>query len=325
MTIARSQIIQLAETLFYHCVSRCVRRAFLCGVDQVSQQSFEHRRAWLIERIHLLASVFTIDVAGYAIMSNHYHLILHVNHAAAQALSDREVAERWQVLFKGSKVVDRYLAGEEGVAELAQATLAKWRAQLFDISWFMRCLNENIARRANAEDNCTGRFWEGRFKSQPLLDEKALLAAMVYVDLNPIRAEMCKSIPESEFTSAYERIHGKPCEDSTGASKKPLMSFISTDSNLNEACLPCTQAQYFELLDWSSRVVRADKKGVISIEQPPLLQQLAFNQNQWQILCTSLGKVTHGAIGALNQVEHFHQSRGCKRRPRTDVVVQLFG
>lgn len=67
-------------------------------------------------------------------------------------------------------------------------------------------VNEYVARMANEEDKCTGHFWESRFKSQALLDERALLTCMAYVDLNPIRAAMAKDLKGSEFTSIQERI-----------------------------------------------------------------------------------------------------------------------
>ncbi|RFA30396.1 transposase, partial [Alkalilimnicola ehrlichii] len=169
------------DTPYYHCVSRCVRRAFLCGYDAASEADYSHRRAWVVERLAALAEIFTIDVCAYAVMSNHYHLVLKIDRARGQALSDAAVMQRWARLFKLPCLVERYQKGEtlsEAEVVKAQALIAEWRERLMDLSWFMRCLNEYLARRANAEDGCTGRFWEGRFKSQALLDEAALLTCM---------------------------------------------------------------------------------------------------------------------------------------------------
>ena len=209
MTRPRSCLISLAETPWYHVVNRCVRRAFLCGQDAATGQCFEHRRGWIETRIRELASVFTIDVAAYAVMSNHYHAVLRVDAARAQALGDDEVLRRWTQLFTGPLLVQRYLGGALlGEAERLKVAefAALYRQRLADVSWFMRVLNETIARQANAEDGCTGRFWEGRFKSQALLDEQALLAAMAYVDLNPIRAGMAQSLEDSAHTSIAARL-----------------------------------------------------------------------------------------------------------------------
>jgi putative transposase len=167
MTLARRQQISLEETPFYHCLARCVRRAFLCGEDSLTGQSFEHRKPWIVDKLKELAEIFAIDVCAYAVMSNHYHVVLRVDSARAQGWSDEEVIFRWRRLFRGGVLVERFLKGEattraerDKVAELT----AQWRGRLWDISWFMRCLNESIARQANQEDGCKGRFWEGRFK-----------------------------------------------------------------------------------------------------------------------------------------------------------------
>ena len=211
MTSPRSTLVSVADTPWYHLVSRCVRRAFLCGHDALSGRSFEHRRGWIAERIQVLSGIFAMDVAAYAVMSNHYHLVLHIDSARAEGWSDEEVLRRWTRLFRGPEPVRRWLADPgaprgDGVRLAIQGYVETYRARLQDVSWYMRVLNETIARQANLEDGVTGRFWEGRFKSQALLDEQAVLTAMAYVDLNPIRAGMADTPETSEYTSISERI-----------------------------------------------------------------------------------------------------------------------
>ena len=171
MTRPRSALISLADTPWYHVVNRCVRRAFLCGHDAHTGQNFEHRRGWVETRIRELSSVFAIDVAAYAVMSNHYHIVLRVDAERNRAWSDEDVLRRWTQLFTGPLLVQRYLLPAMralmGEAELAKVheMAETYRARLFDLSWYMRVLNESIARQSNAEDGVKGHFWEGRFKS----------------------------------------------------------------------------------------------------------------------------------------------------------------
>jgi len=219
MTRPRSTLVSLSDTPWYHVVSRCVRRAFLCGEDAHTGRNFDHRRGWIEARIRQLASVFAIDVAAYAVMSNHYHIVLRVDRQRAEGWSDDEALERWTQLFTGPLLVRRYL-DENLRAGMDEAELAKvhelagvYRERLYDLSWFMRILNEGIARQANAEEGVKGRFWEGRFKSQALLDEQALLAAMSYVDLNPIRAGIAETPEASDYTSVQARLQPEVVEE----------------------------------------------------------------------------------------------------------------
>ena len=141
-------------------------------------------------------------------MSNHYHLVVCLDVETPKTWSVDEVLDRWCLLFKGPEVVRRYRAGGT-LSETDYSALSdyaeSYRERLSDLSWYMKCLNETIARRANEEDGCKGHFWESRFKCQALLDEVAVITAMAYVDLNPIRAKMAKDIPSSDKTSIQQR------------------------------------------------------------------------------------------------------------------------
>ena len=169
MTSPRRNLIDTASTRYYHCIARCVRRAWLCGLDHHSGKNYEHRRQWVTERLQLLVNIFAIEICAYAILSNHYHLVLHINTTEAKQWSDREVLKRWTQLFNGPTLVQRYLADEKldaGEQQRVADYAKEFRERLQNISWFMRSLNEHLAREANKEDGCKGRFWEGRFKSQ---------------------------------------------------------------------------------------------------------------------------------------------------------------
>ena len=205
----RDEQFVASEVCIVHAVQRCVRRAFLAGVDEKTGVDFSFRREWIRRRMESLASVFGVDVLTYAVLSNHLHVILRNRPDVVAAWSDEEAALRWLRVFPGRRL-DEQLAEptENDVRALAANAqrMADVRSRLSDISWFMRALSEPIARLANKQDECTGRFWEGRFKAQRIADEAGLLACAMYVDLNPIRAAMAQSPDQAVHTSAYDRI-----------------------------------------------------------------------------------------------------------------------
>ena len=163
----------------------------------------------------MLVSHFAVEVLAYAVMSNHSHFVLWVRPSVAAGWSAEEVARRWLSVF--GKRVDGPTEQDIVQAVANAERIDLWRGRLGDVSWFMRCLNEWLARKANAEDECTGRFWEGRFRCQLLEDEGALLACMAYVDLNPVRARMATSLEESRLTSIHDRICARAARRKVGS------------------------------------------------------------------------------------------------------------
>jgi len=279
MTRARESIIDLEATPYYHCICRCVRRAFLCGEDEFSGKSFEHRRQWIVDRLAFLSSIFAIEVASYAVMSNHYHLVLRVDKKKAENWSEGTVIARWKQLCSIPEVVVSYRKNpnQPGVKETAQEIIEKWRARLMDISWLMRFLNEHLARKANEEDDCKGRFWEGRFKSQALLDEAAVITAMSYVDLNPIRAKMANTPEASDYTSIQQRINTLNLKDNQQDNSEavvPLVQLSSSHQQPHENSVPFSLADYLQLVDYAGRVILQNKRGFIEPEEHPVLERL---------------------------------------------------
>ncbi|WJG11240.1 transposase [Aliiglaciecola sp. LCG003] len=282
MPIARKRQISLADTPYYHCVSRCVRRAFLCGEDKLSGKSFDHRRQWVEDRLLLLADIFSIDVCAYAIMHNHTHVVLRVDLEKATNWTDEEVAIRWLKLHKGTLLCQRAIWETSlQLTEIEQRSLAStiniYRKRLFDISWFMKELNEPIARRANLEDECTGHFWEGRFKSQALLDERALTACMVYVDLNPIRAKIANTLETSDHTSIKQRISSLNYNEQP----KSLLPFRNT-SNSSQSHVPNIELlDYIELAKMTARYISQKQGDKFQVYENSILREWGVDKDAW--------------------------------------------
>ena len=251
--------------------------------DKYTGQSYEHRRGWIADKMKTLSAVFAIDIAAYAIMSNHYHIVLRVDQEEAEQWDTPEVINRWGELFKIPVIITRFLKGEcTTKAELlvVDEIVADWRTRLMDISWFMRILNEHIAREANKEEGVTGRFWEGRFKSQALLDEQALVACMAYVDLNPVRAGIAKTPETSDFTSIQERIQQAMTNQNTQACD--LLPFINEAKAVTkDKAIPFELNEYLALVDWSGRAIRQNKRGAIAENIPPILFRLGIDDKDW--------------------------------------------
>ncbi len=286
-----------------------MRRAYLCGDDRSTGENFDHRKPWIVSRLRFLSYVYSIDICAYAVMSNHYHVVLHVDVERAAQWSKEEVAERWMQLYNGHVLVDRWLASPSTVdvatMDKVDEFIDEWRKRLCDISWFMRGVNETIARMANEEEGCKGRFWEGRFKSQALLDEAAVLSCMAYVDLNPVRAGMANNLNESDFTSIQQRLFDfaqkkqqlKPSGALAKRVKKqlrlkedidvadqpeaPLMVFDGSSHTSVHCALPFTQEDYFDLVDKTGRVIREDKRGFINAAAPSIIAQYGIDPDQW--------------------------------------------
>ena len=213
------------------------------------------------------------------------------------------------VLFKGPLLIQRYKEGaslSQPERDTVSDIVDVWRKRLCNISWFMRCLNQPIARQANIEDGCTGKFWEARFKSQALNSEEALLSCMAYVDLNPIRAAIAETPETSAYTSIQERITPKldlekAIQEQTDSGDinqfeiplKPLLHFDNAITEGEQSGIPCAWHAYLELVDWTGRAVREDKRGSIPADLPPILDRLNIPLNRWLSSVTQFEAVHH--------------------------------
>ena len=300
MTLARNLLVDLQLTRYYHCISRCVRRAFLCG------EGYEHRKQWIEQRLELLAGNFAVSVCGFAIMDNHLHVLARLDPEVAKPWSDEEVVRRWIAVYppktlKGEAIeinpawIDHQLKDTKRVAAM--------RERLSSLGWFMKALKEPLARMANKEDDCKGTFWESRYKSIAILDEEALLATCAYIDLNPVAAGIASAPETSKHTSVRQRVqHAKSegkltdlkaaARGSVAGSRAagrleeshwlcPLEDLRRTGSSREGMLEGFSLGSYLLLVDYTSQLVRQGKARV-SQEVSGILDRLGTSSEFWQ-------------------------------------------
>ncbi|UXI67770.1 transposase [Tahibacter amnicola] len=325
MSAPRHQMVPPGEAGYFHCISRCVRRAFLCGQDTYTGQSFDHRKQWIEDRLYQLANIFAVGVYAYAVMSNHVHVVAHVNPGVAASWSADEVAERWLRLCpvrSGSEIDLAASAIKASHIAADPAKVAIYRERLASLPWFMRCLNEPIARRANREDACTGRFWEGRYRCQALLDETALLACMTYVDLNPIRAGIASDLPSSRHTSICRRLQH--------VGSRALLEPIAGHPT---HALSMSVTDYVKLVEWTGARRRMDCRAPHFGDPPTVLRSLGMTPESWHAEVFTIESRYWRAVGSvealINKARDLGQrwlkggglKRLCRSRVRSTVAA----
>jgi len=331
--LARVEVFAADELAIVHVINRTVRRCFLMGDDPLTGKNYDHRKAWMERELEHLARFFSIDLLGYAILSNHFHLVLRSRPDVVAQWVDREVARRWLMLCPRRRDAENN-PEEPNDSDLNQITndrvkLKTIRSRLSDISWWMRFLSQKIAQKANREDGESGKFWQARYRAVRLLDETAILACVAYVDLNPIRAAMAATIETSDYTSGQQRALAlqaevnKPSslEQANDKKLKPIAQSLSPltigeiKDSIGACChtagcrasdkgfLPLSVANYLELLDWTARELRSDKRGATPASVVPIFERLGIDANAWCELTQDFGKLFSTVAGKPKVIE----------------------
>lgn len=350
MPTPRKLIVDRDEPGFYHCVSRCVRQAFLLG-------SAVDRQEWMEQRIELLCSIYAIDDAAHSIMDNHVHALLRTAPQRIAEWSDEDVVQRWARLHSVSLFVkagmpillmawrandrpDKRLPDEVVAKLVAQPRFVREiRRRLSDISWFMRDLKEPMSRKANREDGVKGAFWEKRFSSYRVLDRAGVLTSMAYIDLNPLRAAIVKVLKDSKYTSVKQRIEAVAAflrvkglvETRPRASQVQLEQLFEgplpkhgeatglaplggAGAGAQEPLLDMEPTAYIDFVEALARQQRGDKRGTLSSTVLDTLTRMQIDVEAWlAAVIREHGSWFGTAIGSPEALAHEAVRRGAKR------------
>ena len=332
MTVARSQLVDLSVTRYYHCISRCVRRARLCG------EGFEHRKQWIEDRLERLAGCFAVSVCGFAVMDNHLHVLVRLDAGGARSWSAEEVVRRWFVAYPPKTPIGKEIKITQALIDYHVKDAKRielLRERLASLGWFMKALKEPLARMANKEDECKGTFWESRYKSIAILDEEALLATCAYIDLNPVAAGIAATPETSRHTSLRRRVRhvkarGKLAKLKAAQSGSVAGSRAAGDVEEDLWLCPVEDRRrqgstregmlegfslgsYLMLVDYTSRL-RRQGKARVSREVASILDRLGTNADTWG-----------HRIGRLFEKTRLHGSYFCTDRARLRELARKRG
>ena len=329
----------------FHCTLRCVRRAFLCGQDPVSGNDYSHRRDWILIREEQLAGLFAIEVEFRCEMQNHLHVMLRTCPEIARRLSDEEVARRWLTITKLAKCKSDAMPvpDPKRVEELVKdkKRIKKLRRRLTDISWFMGILAENIARRANAEDGCRGRFWESRFKCRECADDGAVLVCGVYVDLNAQRAGEVDSPEQARYTSVFQRLmaRSRPADaldrpdgwmaELTLAPESKATESLAYSSRTGRRAtdmgiLPITLDVYVQLLKTTGEMLRSGERTTIPKDLVALLDRMEVNPEAWVETVEGYDELFGDVVGSASSIKQAAEEMGVSRLKGTAAGGRVF-
>ena len=336
----RGDVVDPAQVQVFHVLNRTVRRCWLFGDDPLTGINYNHRKGWIEDRLRHFAACFGIDLLSFAILSNHYHLMLRSRPDIVTSWDDTEVARRWLLICPMRKHADgspcEPTPQELDTIRNCNEKTTEIRSRLSDISWWMRLLDQRIARRCNDEDQAKGRFFEDRFKAIPLIDEQAITACAVYIDLNLIRAHVAKTVELSNHTSGQLRARAfkknltkstdKQTVDEHAIEVNAADAFLSPISTSGDSQTPglmpsrtgkrCSdkgflamkEQAYLELLDWTRSA--SEEPGRRDITRPPTLSKWGISSPVWLKMATDFSKLFPTMAG---MPQHVKRTRSRKR------------
>lgn len=334
MATPRRQVVDPDIPAIYHALSRCVRRAFLfrrpCGGD---------RRNWVAEQLAKVLECFAFDLHAFAILSNHVHLVLANQPDRARSWDDREVARRWLTLHPARWLRKRRglppdgPPSDEEIDELVSDSprIEVLRRRMHDLGWFMKCLKEPIARRANREDNVTGHFWEGRYHAFRIADIPAVIATSAYVDLNEVRAGTAASPEAAAFSSASIRAakvaqmtRRQRCMQRRARLRRVHPRQVAAPLKIPLTPLPgMGELEYLEFLDRSARQPLWGARG-LGQHLPPMLERLGITGPVWsRVVRKGIGRFRGSIAGTPDSVHREARKRG--RRWLRNAMDPLVG